>query len=487
MAAPKPPATKRLYDVCVLGDGLGASAAGALLSRRRLRVLLLETGRQAPLVHGGWVIPRRPELAPAVRQVPALEALLGELGLQNEAARTQEPLGTELQVVVARHRMELCRQPSALLAELKREWPEDAGRLAAALEALLVGCDASAHALKLFPPLPPAGFFDRLAVRRALRQGARAARARPDAAPLTPLAAHPLAAALLALPGFLARLDGPVSGLAQSRLCGAALRGLHRHASGQPELAEALKRRITEARGEVLGHPDDPARLEAVESDGRQLTTLRLAGTADVYAARAFVLAGPLAWLRPLVRGQKEAGGKPAPAGPSQGRRLAALHLVLHPGARPPGLGPAALRLGEGDGPGEAVLLELAPARRDPRAGGEKKGSGELLASLWTLAAPGAGPDPAAAKRLEDALAELLPFHAGHLVHRHDPEPAPHLLQVAEPYLGVAGPSLRSPWKNLVLGGPELLPGLGQEGEIYAATQAATRAIAFLGVKDRAP
>jgi len=479
----RPPATKRLYDVCVLGDGLGAAAAGALLSRRRLRVLLLETGRQAPLVHGGWLFQRRPELAPSVRQVPALEALLGELGLQNEAARTQEPLGTELQVVVPRHRLELMRQPSALLGELRREWPEDAKALAAALQALLDGCDSSALALRAGPPLPPAGFLDRWRVRRALR----AAGSRPDAAPLTPLSGHPLAAALLALPGFLARLDGPVSGLAQARVCGAALRGLHRHAAGQPELAEALKRRITEARGEVLGHPDSPAKLEAIEADGRQLTTLRLGGTADVYAARAFVLAGPLAWLRPLVRGEKAEGGKPAAPGPGPGRRLAALHLVLGPGARPPGLGPAALRLGEGEGAGEAVLLELAPARRDPRAAGEPRPAGELTASLWTLAASGSGPDPAATARLEAALEELLPFHQGHLVHRHAPEPVAHLLSVAEPYLGVASPWQRSPWKNLVLGGPELLPGLGQEGEIYAATQAAGRAIALLGVKDRAP
>jgi phytoene dehydrogenase-like protein len=486
VAAPlRPPATKRLYDVSVLGGGLGGAAAGAILSRRGLRVLLVETGGAGPRAEAGWLLPRTPVLAPAARHLPAMEALLTELGLQIEATRSQEALAPDLQLVTPRHRLELAREPAALAAELRREWPAEADRLGQALAALARSSEAAAHLLRAAPPLPPAGFFDRLVLRRMLRAAARASGARADARVLEAVADHPVGAALLALPAFLGRLDGPVSGLTQARLCGTALRGLQRPSGGASSLDEALRRRVADARGELLGTPAEPVRLEALATEGGRLTTLRLAGSPDVYMARAFVLTAPLAWLLPLVP-----DGLAGPGGPRQGRvkpgrRLASLHLVVRPAALPPGLGPAALFLAEGAGAGEAVLLEVAAARHEGRPGPSAAAGGERLVSLWTPAAPGSGPDGTATTRLETALAQLLPFHARHLVHRSAPLPAPHLLQIDEPTLGVAGPLPRSPWKNLLLGGPDLLPGLGLEGEIHAALQAAAQATALLGVMDR--
>jgi hypothetical protein len=84
---------------------------------------------------------------------------------------------------------------------------------------------------------------------------------------------------------------------------------------------------------------------------------------------------------------------------------------------------------------------------------------------------------------MEAALSALLPFTARHLVHRAAPEPAPHLMAFDEPALGVAGRRTRSPWKNLFLGGREVVPGLGLEGELHAGLQAAAQAAALLRVK----
>ncbi|MBK9518893.1 MAG: NAD(P)-binding protein [Anaeromyxobacter sp.] len=486
----KPPATQRVYDACILGGGLGGAAAGALLARRGFRVLLLDAGGRAPPAQGGWLLPAGPALLPSTRQLPAAEALLSEVGLANDAARALEPLSPDLQLLLPRHRLELGREPAVLAAELRREWPAQAAALLEALGGLGAAAEAGGHFLRAAPPLPPAGFLDGFALRKALKVGAAAAGtsrelliSRP---PLGALADHPVGAAVVALTRFLAHLDGPPAPLALARLGGAALKGLHRAAPGAATLEEALRRKVVESRGEVLGSAAEPVRLESLGLEGGRLTTVRLAGSTDAYLARAYVLAAPVGWLLPLLPAAPPARAQRALARVRPGRRLAGLHLVVRPAALPPGLGPAALLLSAAGGPDEAVLVEVAAARREGKAVGPgHPPEAERLVSLWTLAEAGQAPDPAATARLEAALAEVLPFHQRHLVHRAGPLLSPHLLAVDEPALGVAGLPVRSPWKNLLLGSREVVPGLGHEGELYAGLQAAVQVAALLGAKDR--
>lgn len=485
----KPPATQRLYDVCVLGGGLGGAAAGALLARRGFRVLVVDEGGRAPRAEGGWLLPAAPSLQPPVRHLPAVEALLTEVGLLNDAARAQEPLTPDLQILLPRQRLDLCREPAALAAELRREWPAEAARLGDALRALSADGEAAGLFLKAGPPLPPGGFLDGFALRKAFRVAAQAAG--PAGAglgkrpPLAPLGDHPLAAALVTLPALLGHLDGPPAPLAVARLAGVALRGLARTGPGAHPLEEALRRKVAETRGELLGGPGEPARVESIGLDGGRLASLRVAGSTDGFAARAFLLAAPLSWLTPLLP-----GGVPPRAARilgrlRPGRRLASLHRVVHAAALPPGLGTAALVLPEGTGPGEAVLLEITPARHDPRKGAAPPVEGAQLVSAWALAGEEAQGAGAALGRLEAALASALPYLERHLIHAAPPALVPHLLACDEPAAGVAGLPVRSPWKNLLLCGREVVPGLGMEGELYAGLQAAAQAMALLGVKGK--
>jgi hypothetical protein len=203
------------------------------------------------------------------------------------------------------------------------------------------------------------------------------------------------------------------------------------------------------------------------------------------------ILAMPLADLLPLLdpsaptpKAQRWLG-RLAP-----GRRLAALHLVVRPGALPPGLGGAALLLPAGAAPDQAVLVEIAAARREAKAEARPDArhvdtsAPERLVSAWTLA-PASGDASAAQARLEAALVEALPFHQAHVVHRLQPAPAAHLVSVKQPALGVGGLPVRTPWKNLLLANREVLPGLGLEGELYAGLQAAARASTLLGARDK--
>ena len=190
----KPPATQRVYDVCVIGGGMGGAAAGALLSRRGFRVLLIDEGSASPPVTGGgWQFPAGPTLRPSLRALPAAEALLADLGLATDATRSIAPLDPPLQVLLPRHRLDLA--PAAALArELRREWPAEAGALADGLARLATAAELGGALLKGAPPLPPAGLLDRWTLRRAIGRAAKETgstwRCSPDPRPSRPWVKH---------------------------------------------------------------------------------------------------------------------------------------------------------------------------------------------------------------------------------------------------------------------------------------------------------
>ena len=248
----KPPATQRVYDVCVLGSGVGGAAAGALLSRRGFRVLLVDEGGASPTVaDGGWLFPAGPALRRSARALPAAEALLTDLGLASDASHALEPLEPPLQVLLPRHRLDLSPDPAALARGLRREWPADAERLAAGLARLTAAARLGGALLESAPPLPPASLLDRWTLRQAARRAATAAGLDPALlaapSPLAALGDAPLTTALTALCGFLGRLDGPPAPLALARLAGLALGGLHRPVAGAASVEDLLRGRISEA------------------------------------------------------------------------------------------------------------------------------------------------------------------------------------------------------------------------------------------------
>jgi phytoene dehydrogenase-like protein len=488
----KPPATQRVYDVCVVGGGVGGAAAGALLSRRGFRVLLIDEGGASPTVaDGGWLFPSGPALRRPLRALPAAEALLTDLGLATDATRTTAPLDPPLQVLLPRHRLDLVAGAAALGRELQREWPADAASLAEALARLATAAELGGALLKEAPPLPPSGWLDRWTLRRVLRRAAREtgldAALLSEPSPLATLADAPLAAALTGLCGFLGRLDGPPSAFALARLAGVALEGLHRPVAGAAGLEEGLRRRIAETRGELLGSAAEPARIEAIGVERGRLSTVRVSGTTDPRLARAFIVATPLARIAELL--PAEARGKAvarALATVRPGARLIGCHLLLRSGARPPGLGDAALLLDAGGTAAAAILVELSPARREPRRGAPVEVAADhLTASAFTLL-PSGGDQVAARARLGRALDAAFPFLERHLVHRAAPPPVEHLLRFqATTPLGGGGLPVQGPWRNAFLASGEVLPGLGLEGELFAGLQAAAHVGALLGTKGR--
>jgi phytoene dehydrogenase-like protein len=504
----RPPSTQRIYDVCIVGSQLGGVVAGALLARRGLRVLHLAHGDlgQGYADHG-YALPWGPVAVPSPRHMPAAEAVLAELGLTTDVSRALEPSDPDLQLLLPRHRVDVSRDPAVLRAELRREWPDQADELETALGNLFAHYDVAGFFLKAAPPLPPDGLGEKLAVRKALKlaQAAPNAPSEPvgKRSPLADLDGHELVQSLRTAVRFLSYLDGPISPLSEVRLLGGVLRGTHRLAAGQGALRELIRRRIVESRGELKGGPGEPAVVSSIEvgSDGR-IASVRLAGSPDVFVARAYVLATDAASIRKLLPPDAAASRSARILEQiSPRRRLFSVNLVVKQAALPPALGDNVLALRDpagGDGIDNAVFVQILPARRDG-----KKGPGELVTDERVVCASAFVPDAvsrrdelaAAAARIREAVADAIPFFERHLVCESAPVlNAPADLQegvrlLSQPLyetgidgaLGVTGLPVRAPWKNAFFAGREVVPGLGLEGEFFAGIQAAGHVVATLG------
>ena len=502
----KPPATQRIYDVCIVGSQLGGIVAGALLARRNFRVLHVSHDDLGPTYSDqGYVLPWAPAVVPSPRQMPSAEAVLAELGLATDISRALEPSNPDLQLLLPRHRVDLPRDPALLRAELRREWPQDAEKLEAGFAELGTLFDFAGFFLKAAPPLPPDGFGEKRAVRKAVKLAGTAPNAPRDevgeARPFAQLGDHELVQSLGVAHRFLTYLDGAPAPLSMVRLLGGALRGTHRLAAGEGLLREMIRRRIAESRGELRGGPGEPAPAVALDVDDNRVVSVRLADSPDAHVARAFVVAADAeAVLRLLPVGISGSRGAQRLARIRPSRRLLSLNLVVKAGALPPALGENVLALRDGaggDGIENAVFMQVLPARRDV-----KKGAGEPVADERVVCASAFVPAgvrerpavEAAAARIREAVADAIPFFERHLVAESAPDlaaanaarPLDHPLYEADldSTLGVTGLPVRGPLKNLFFAGREVLPGLGIEGEFYAGIEAAGHVAAALGRKD---
>jgi hypothetical protein len=149
-----------------------------------------------------------------------------------------------------------------------------------------------------------------------------------------------------------------------------------------------------------------------------------------------------------------------------------------------------------------ATQALVEPARRD-----KGKGASEVVPDERVLCAAAFAPADARDRgddhlaalgaRIREAVADAAPFFERHLLRESLPLLAapkerrgsrllPHPLYDVqlEQALGVTGLPARSPYKNLVFAGREVVPGLGIEGEFHAGVQAATLAQEMLGKKE---
>lgn len=306
------------YDVVVVGTQLGSLAAGALLSRRGFRVLVLGHHElPSTYAYGELRLPRAPCTVVGA-DAPPLRRLLQELALSQlfrRRAREQEPL---FQVVLPRHRVDVFADGEELARELTREFPEVSRQIEAFYGTLT---RHNADLDRVFGKdlvWPPDSFFER-------RELARAATQSPfgrDGQSSDPLAdlpeGHPFRLFVLAQTRFASGVDpSALSALLLTRLHGSWMRGTLAPEGG----LDGLKRLLFEKVGMHSGEVRERERVEGLVLKGGRVTGVRIAGQDDVAGCNFVVWGGAVGGLLDLL---------PADAVPRKtAERLGAMRVVM--------------------------------------------------------------------------------------------------------------------------------------------------------------
>ncbi len=496
----------RYYDAVILGRSLGALATAALLSRRDFRVLVLGQGQGAQTYRfEGRVLCRRTSTLLGASS-PAFRRILQELAYSPQFRRRTQALDPMFGVVSEARRVEVPPDMELFAREVDREYPE-VRQLVDELYATLANVNASADAaFERDNVWPPATLWERFETGRVsyslpLLRGERTTdllgkfprgHAFRDLVQVPAQFASNLAANVEQLPAF-----------ALARLHGAWTRGIVSLPQGEEELVEIFTERI-EAQGGVCRLGGRARSLvvrrgvaAGVIEDGEDEPTGADVVISDQYGEALADLSGG--------EGVTKAARRDWPRLTAEAGRFV-VSVVVRKRALPAPLAPITFILPKGAGRRDprrpVVRLERLDCALFPDAHPNARDEALLIAET-ILPARGALTLLEAREAVLSTLRETLPFLDEHLVLVDSPHDGLPLYDyssgarrdvdrihlegaspAAEPmerlwsvnpmgYLDLGGEPLRGPIPGTYLVGKSVLPALGQEGELIAASSVA--------------
>jgi hypothetical protein len=476
-------AAKNFYDAVLVGLNLSSLLAGALLSKRGFRVLLIGHAQPWPSYEvRGVRLPIAPFALPAPDS-PVLARIFAELALRPTLQRRMRVLSPAFQVVMPGHRLDMTTESSWLTRELTREFP-DARH---AMEELLRSAAHSAPAIEALLDRdlmwPPLGWFEERDFTRALRERPLGAEGEPrpiwpeldPSQPLGRVLAACVDRELDASPRVLRNVRGVLS---SAELDEGGLTGLYellietiRHHNGVLRLNERVDR-LTLKRGALTA-------VHSFPSD-------------EEIGCHHLLWALPVARLTPLLEDRSVLDPLFAEVGEPRPRYARfTLNLLLRAHAVPEGMAKRALVIDR-----EPLWVELQ--RVGERAVMTVQARVDLRDGMPALGGQ--------RERMLDGLTTLSPFLREHLELIDSPHDGLAIqdVQTGESFMpsegsrrgpdtmemvytfpqtrihGTVGLDVRTPIKRLLLCNTQVVAGLGFEGTLlsaYSAARAVTRSI----------
>ncbi|HYO95034.1 MAG TPA: NAD(P)-binding protein [Polyangiaceae bacterium] len=498
--------SSRYYDAIVLGRSLGALTTAALLARRDFRVLLLGQGQRPQTYRfDGRLLCRRPFVLLGGSS-PAFRRVLHELAHNPQFRRRVRHLDPMFTVIAEGRRVEVPPDMELFAREIDREFPE-VRQLVDELYASIAQTNAAADTVFEHDNVwPPGTLWERLETGRTAYSLPYARSDRTQDL----LAKFPRGHAfrdLVTVPAqfgsHLATLADQLPPFALARLHGAWTRGISALPQSEDELADFLVERI-EAHGGVcnLGGRARSVVIRndaaaGVIEDGSEGPTGAAVVISDQFGEALAELSGGL--------GITKTARQDWPRVTSQASRFV-VSLVVRRAALQDPLGEIAFVLPKLRGSKNPRRPNVRLERLDPLAFPDPTPTAAdemLLVAETILPSRGSLTLLEAREAVVSTLREALPFLDEHLVcvdSPHDglplydyssgarrdvdrvhlrgatagPEPMERLWNI-EPagYLGLSGEPVRGPIPGTFLVGRTVLPALGQEGELMAASSVA--------------
>ncbi len=469
----------RHYEAVVIGGRLSAVVAAALLAKRGVRGLLIDEGELASEDPHLLV-----DCVPADGGSAVMQLVHRELGLQDELRNRSGPLDPLLQIVWPDQRLDLSDDPKSSMQELHRGLGTHARGVETFFERLEEAASQVGEFLEHAGELPASGYFNRRSARTNARRYEAVTQGLDQSGLLAEL--DPLAAELFMAPlTYLTYIEDRTAGEASvARFA----RPLARFLSGTRSLRNGRTLRgifsdVAERRAFEVQH----GALESAEPKGRQVH-LRLAGNSDGITAEAIIDAsGELSALGvlPYQKRRKDLSETLQTARPRA--TLHVLGIEVDDAAIPPGMGHHLLLLNGRRDPSRA---EPDAADRPiwlTRRPGQNPGRTQLVvahpvSAAWTHAGGGLDALEAMMKGrverivpfLADGRPEIRPLCGRGSMRSARPVLNHPLFEPGlDPDTGLGGVACRTSMKNVFIAGPAVLPGLGVEGEYFAALQAA--------------
>jgi len=494
----------KYYDVVVIGRSLGALTAAALLARRDFTVLLVGQGRAGSNYTVAGRTLRRRAFTMLAASSPVWSRIMRELAHTQTWRRQATPIDPMLQIIgpaspasgrqgARSIRLDVPPDGVRFAREVERELPEVRRLVAALYDDLARVAAAADECFEREAIWPPGRFFERRETQR-LAAKLPYARAEPHADLLGEFPRNHIYRQVVAESvRFATDIASTPCAFATARLHGSWTRGVFALDGGEQALEDLLLERIRANGGHVaLGD-----RAVGLTVRRGALAGVTLDGHVDEVGAGCVVTDLPGESVANLSGGEgitKRAQREWPRITPASGRFV--VSMVAKREGVPTPLGHESLLFGHPSAHG--VASRAVHLQRAGTAGPDE----ELLVAEVLLAERDLNSLEQARAQIVDRVCRELPFFAAHLVvvdSVHDGLPVWHYEQGVrrnvervdaqvgprvEPmerqievdplgFLGLAGEPVRGPLEGTLLCGASVLPALGQEGRLLAASSAA--------------